>query len=119
MTGIINKKTIIHECIAGNDVIVAGIVEADAVTVIVAGIVACYGVVAGIAEADAVIIVASIVVCYGVVAGIEEVDAVSIVVASIVACYGVVVRGYIDRSTSPRSTGYIESYKCNPLRYIT
>jgi hypothetical protein len=64
LIGRINRKTIIYKCIAVKGV-VAGIVEADAATV-VADLVACYCVVAaGIAEPDAfLVVVADIVACY-------------------------------------------------------
>ena len=95
----INKKTIIYKCIACNCVLVAGRVEANAVTV-VADIVAGYGViVAVIGETDAFIfVIADIVVCYDVVAGMVKDYAVTaaaadnVVAADIVASNGVVVR---------------------------
>ena len=93
MIGSINRQTIIYKCIA------------------------CYGVVAGTGEADAVIVVADSIAGYGVVAGRGEVDAVIVVVADIVACYDVVVCGYFDPRIVKQPSGvcHIESFNCNTL----
>ena len=69
MIGIINKKTIIYKCIACNNVTVAERVELDAAHVVVAGIVACNGIVAGFVEVDAIPVVADIIACNVIVAG--------------------------------------------------
>jgi hypothetical protein len=79
-----NKKTIIYKCIASNGV-VAGREEADAAILVVADIVACDCVVAGIADVDAETVVADIVAYNVIVAGRVEDDA-EVVVVDIVAC---------------------------------
>jgi hypothetical protein len=75
------------------NVVVTGIYELDAVdaaTVVIADIVACYDIVAGIDEEYALHAVADIVVCYGIVAGRGKVNVVPFVVVGIVVCNGVV-----------------------------
>ena len=73
---------VVADIIVSNGIIVAGITERDAVVVIVAGTVACNGVVAGKGEGDAVVVVTGIVACDGViVAGFIEEDACIVVVA--------------------------------------
>jgi len=81
LIGSINRKTIIYKCIACYGVVAAGRGEVDAVIVVVADSIACYGVVVGRGEVDAVIVVvADSIVCYGVVTRSIEVDAVTAVV---------------------------------------
>ena len=85
LIGIRNRKTIIYKCIAFNDVIIAGIPEADAREVVVAGCVACNDVIAGQVEVDTVpVAVADCVACNDVIVGIPEVDAVFVVAGCVV-----------------------------------